>query len=347
MVATPTAGEIRLASCIGIPIAILVTWFRLFLRLKRKTFWWDDFFAVISMTGITFLWTGILIFTSPGLSAATSEHRSRHIKVVGYYFVDNGFYATIWPARVSILFTIIRLSIAGRFRQLLKIFVGLFLMTWAILDAQVWWTCESEPGWKDKHIAQCMLGKKVAIAQLITDCLADLILVVAPMYLLSTLRSKRSLKIRLATVFSSTFFTTVFSLVHAYAILHDLGYLEFMFAMVISLVVVNLTVITAWFFKLKDGDDSEPSGPSAHMNTFLKGRSSGHRSRKYGGVTTIGLSSLNPAHINIDVTMESAVPFPSTADRIKECGSPPEGFESDSGMWISPVSDSWYHKVGL
>ncbi|THU96102.1 hypothetical protein K435DRAFT_665124 [Dendrothele bispora CBS 962.96] len=107
-----------------------------------------------------------------------------------------------------------------------------FLIIWAILDAQVWWTCERQPGWKDREIAQCMLGKDVAIAQLITDCVADLILIIAPVYLLSTLRTMRSLRIRLMVVFSSTIFTTIFSLVHAYAILKDLGFMEFMFAVV-------------------------------------------------------------------------------------------------------------------
>jgi hypothetical protein len=65
------------------------------------------------------------------------------------------------------MLTVIRLAV-GRFRMLLKYMVAAFLVTWAILDAQVWWTCEREVGWKDKPIAQCMLGRDVAIAQLIS-----------------------------------------------------------------------------------------------------------------------------------------------------------------------------------
>jgi hypothetical protein len=64
------------------------------------------------------------------------------------------------------------------------------------------------------------------------DCFADLILITAPIYLLSTLTTMTGLRIRLMIVFSSTIFTTVFSLVHAYAILRDLGFMEFMFAVV-------------------------------------------------------------------------------------------------------------------
>ncbi|THU89974.1 hypothetical protein K435DRAFT_276802 [Dendrothele bispora CBS 962.96] len=224
-VTAPTASQIRIVSFVCMPIAILATWLRLYLRAKRRKLWWDDFFAFISMIGICFLWTGIIIFTS------SPDSHPRRVKIFGYYCVDNGFYATIWPARLSILLTVIRLAI-GRFRLLLRYTVVAFLITWAILDAQVWWTCENQPGWKDREIVQCMLGKDVAIAQLITDCLADLILIIAPIYLLSTLTTMRALRIRLMIVFSSTIFTTIFSLVHAYAILKDLGYMEFMFAVV-------------------------------------------------------------------------------------------------------------------
>ncbi|KAK7441820.1 hypothetical protein VKT23_016482 [Stygiomarasmius scandens] len=298
MVATPTAQQIRVTSFVGIPIAILATWFRLYLRTSRRTLWWDDFFAFVSMVGICFLWTGILIFTD------SPDNHSRRVKVIGYYCVDNGFYATIWPARCSILLTIIRMSY-GKFRKLLTYTVGAFLVTWVILDAQVWWTCEGEVGWKKERIAQCMLGKDVAIAQLVTDCVSDLILIVAPIYLLSTLTSRRTLKIRLIAIFSSTIFTTIFSLVHAYAILHDLGYLEFMFAvieMVVSLLVVNLSVITSWFFKLKEHEEStENSGPS-YINTFLKGRLSGRGSKNHENTTMIGLPTMAPSRINIGIT---------------------------------------------
>ncbi|KAF5350885.1 hypothetical protein D9758_010485 [Tetrapyrgos nigripes] len=318
---SPTSDDLRVASCIGIPIAICATLFRTYLR--RKTYWWDDFFALVSMTGIIFMWIGILMFTSP------PEHHSRHFKVLGYYFVDNGFYATIWPARISILSTILRLTYPGRFRQILQVFFGLFLLVWAIMDAQIWWTCEQEVEWKDRLVAQCMLGKEVAIAQLITDSATDLLLIAAPMYLFSTLTSRRSLKIRLLTVFSSTILTTVFSLVHAYAILHDLGYLEFMFAVieiVVSLVVVNLTVITSWLFKLTDTDeDTEP----AHINTFMKHRISGRsRAGTQGLTNTIGLSAMTPAHVDISTTTERHVAFAKSG-------------ELEAGSMISSQFDEW------
>ena len=59
-----------------------------------------------------------------------------------------------------------------------------FLVAWAILFAQPFWVCESEPGWKSNPRPQCDLGKSVAIAQIISkpgacsgrvDCLTYLV----------------------------------------------------------------------------------------------------------------------------------------------------------------------------
>jgi hypothetical protein len=148
------------------------------------------------------------------------------------------------------LCTIIRLSF-GRLRQILVWTLLVFGVTWSVLFAQVWWTCERQPGWKQHIPAQCSLGREVAIAQVISeypyllhisrarltaiaaDVFCDIVLIAAPSYILWTyLLDRKGLKIRLTAVFSSTIFTTIFSLVHAYAIFQDLGLLEFMMAVV-------------------------------------------------------------------------------------------------------------------
>ncbi|KAL0579995.1 hypothetical protein V5O48_001998 [Marasmius crinis-equi] len=232
------------------------------------------------MIGVSVFMAGILIFTDD------PKTHIRPVKVAAYYMIDNGFYCVIWFSRASIFLTLVRLAF-GTFRTILVSCVGLAFITYAILCAQVFWTCESQLGWKDQVVAQCMLGKGVAIAQLITDCLFDTMLILSPVYLLRDLKVKhQDLKIRLIAVFSSTVATTAFSLAHAWAIIEDRGALEFMLASIevfISLIVVNLTVIVSWLFKIND--DSTPMDPSQHMNTFLRKRlSSGPRPHN----TTLG-----------------------------------------------------------
>ena len=130
-----------------------------------------------------------------------------------------------------------------------------YFVLWAILIAQVFWVCESEPGWKVRDTAhfpsvplirpisaqvpivpQCKLGMNVAIAQLISrqngsvfplcsnhhslaDIYADTVLITAPLRLLWNLGVSTSQRRRLLLVFSSCIGTTIASLVHAYYVL--------------------------------------------------------------------------------------------------------------------------------
>ncbi|ESK85066.1 hypothetical protein Moror_11038 [Moniliophthora roreri MCA 2997] len=284
----PSLVQLRIIAIIGATMAILATVFRLYLRARKRNLWWDDFWAGLSMVAMIIMLTGMMLFTSP------PDAHPYNTKIAAYYMFDNGFYGVIWCARVSLFCTIIRMAF-GRFRTFLKWCVASVLVTWAVLFAQVFWTCENEPMWKDKPTPQCSLGTGVAIAQLITDCIFDLLLIISPAYLLSHIKNRKTLKIRLIAIFSSTILVTIFSIVHSYMILKDYGKLEFLFAAVIqdvvSLLVVNLTVIAAWLFRLSDDNDSESP---YYVNTFLRGRWSDRLRNKsqVGTTAAFGLTTL-------------------------------------------------------
>ncbi|EEB93597.1 hypothetical protein MPER_07718 [Moniliophthora perniciosa FA553] len=75
-------------------------------------------------------------------------------------------------------------------------------------------------------------------------------------------------------------------------ILQGYGKLEFMFAVmedVVSLLVVNLTVIAAWVFRLSDDSESP-----YHVNTVLR-----ERSRPPGITTAFGLTTFG-VEVNLD-----------------------------------------------
>jgi hypothetical protein len=71
-------------------------------------------------------------------------------------------------SRLSILFTVVRLAYWGTQRRLLVRIAIIFGVVWAILFAQVWWTCETDPSWKKQPRPQCPLGRNVAIAQIVS-----------------------------------------------------------------------------------------------------------------------------------------------------------------------------------
>jgi hypothetical protein len=67
------------------------------------------------------------------------------------------------------LFTIMRLTIPGTFRRFLLCAIGTFGAIWALLFAQLWWICETQPDWKTQPHPQCDLGRRVAITQIISE----------------------------------------------------------------------------------------------------------------------------------------------------------------------------------
>lgn len=279
----PTIPQVLIAVYVLPVIAIVTTLFRLYIRYTRGKLWWDDAWAFVSaMLSVIFAVAVILLVKD-------SASLAQNVKISVYYMSAQFFYAVNWTARVSILFTIIRLSV-GQMRRILTVTSFLFLLAWLILFAQVWWVCEKEPGWKDAAPPQCKLGENVAIAQITVDVISDAILIVAPIRLLWRIHLESSTKIRLMAVFGTTLITTAVSLYHAYAVFRIGGLSEALAATIqtsISLLVANLSVIVAFIFRLKPDSETENTSPIS-ITTFGK---RGGRPKKTTLFSTIGLES--------------------------------------------------------
>ncbi|KAF5324951.1 hypothetical protein D9611_004136 [Ephemerocybe angulata] len=229
---------------------VVLTCFRLWDRCRSGRLWWDDCWAFISMLLI------IVFMTAFGIYFESDPTKfSQSVKVAGYYFVT-------WSAKVSVLFTIIRLQY-GRARLFLAFVSILFGVMWVILIAQLLRTCERNTDWKLLGpIPQCTLGFDVAIAQFVTAILSDVILIGAPLWMVyKSSGFNRAQKIRLSALFSTTFITTVVSMVHAGLILKVGGVPEGIGAILeasVSLIVANLSVIIAFFFRITTEDVPTP-----------------------------------------------------------------------------------------
>ncbi|KAF5363119.1 hypothetical protein D9757_011715 [Collybiopsis confluens] len=170
--------------------------------------------------------------------------------VAAYYMMASAFYSVVWFARLSILFSIIRIHPDEIMRQRLYVVGFLFFLTHAFLVSQLYWVCEPEPSWKQEESPQCELPKQVVICQLVTDVIADSILVIVPLRLIQTLIDTR-LRRRLTVIFSTCLITTAVSLVHAAFILVHAGPQEVMAAITedcVSLIVCNVPIIASALF---------------------------------------------------------------------------------------------------
>ncbi|KAG6853787.1 hypothetical protein C0991_001376 [Blastosporella zonata] len=257
-------------------IASVVTFARLFERIRKRKFGFDDGFAALSLALLWVFVAGLFVHLGD------PTHLSYTTRVGMYYVLSQGFYGVIWTARLSILFSVIRITPPSNVRQMLYGLVGTFVLVWAILFAQVFWVCELEPDWKESLTPQCALGRNVAIAQLISafhtsahvssamltqalsgDIYADFTLIVAPLRLLWNLGVSRSQKNRLILVFSSSIVTSVASLIHAYYVLRVGGLDEVFVAIIeicVSLLVCNLAVIVGLVSRIVEKHSGKSHG---------------------------------------------------------------------------------------
>ncbi|KAG2035213.1 hypothetical protein BDR03DRAFT_962947 [Suillus americanus] len=223
----PTLAQIEVVGVVLTTVAVIVTSFRLCVRARQKRLWIDDAWAALGMI------SNFMLLIADCLYLQDYERYPQGTRVALYYMIAQFFYAVVWSSRISILFTIVRLTAPGTFFRRVLIFTAItFGMVWALLFSQLWWICETESGWKTQPHPQCDLGRGVAIAQIITDVLGDFVLIFAPFCLIYKVRLSMGQKVRVLSVFSASAITTVVSLVHAYYIFSGGGLKEVMAAIV-------------------------------------------------------------------------------------------------------------------
>ncbi|KAI0246060.1 hypothetical protein BJV78DRAFT_199416 [Lactifluus subvellereus] len=145
-------------------VAICMTLLRLWLR--RDRYWWDDAWAFFSLLFL------IIQFGAVFMHVEHPSDLSRLNRIAAYYLMAVTFYLVIWSARISILFSIIRIDPDPIMRRRLKWFAALFVGAIVFFLTQLFWTCETmHDGWKNKRSPQCHLPKQVAICQLVCTCL--------------------------------------------------------------------------------------------------------------------------------------------------------------------------------
>jgi len=199
---------------------------------------------------------------------------SRLSRIASYYLMATTFYTVIWSARLSILFSIIRIDPDPIMRRRLQWLAVVFVAALGFFLAQLFWTCEDiHNGWKNKPSPQCHLPKQVAICQLVSDVLADLSLILLPIRLIRGIKDK-VLRRRLLFIFSTSIVTTIVSLVHAAYIITRGGIPVIISALVedcMSLTVANLPVVaTASIHRLSGANsrDANPDGDGQRWSSF-------------------------------------------------------------------------------
>lgn len=267
--------------------AFLSTSTRLLIKYRIGNFWWDDGVAILAT-----MFCGLMSSTN-FIHYMNPAKFDQSTKIIAYYCISESFYLSLWTSRLSMLFSILRIAPDMKTRRFLKIVSIVFVCVLAFLFCQVFWVCESQPGWKNLPKPQCALGRQVAVCQLVTDISADFLLIGIPVRLLSQTAFPRGIKIRVLIIFGAASLITVVSLIHAAYILavrgieaNLTGIVEISVAVMVCNVIVILPAIWRLCGLLDDSSDSTAGTVRLTSMHFATGGQMNQRGTANGAINS-------------------------------------------------------------
>ncbi|KAG1779441.1 hypothetical protein EV702DRAFT_966250 [Suillus placidus] len=249
-------------------IAIICTIFRLVYRGWMRHFWWEDAWAAFAL--IADVVCLACIWLDRAISCDMGPHNCFYHCSVVRSTAHSVIFLTDWfrAARMSVIFSII--SVANHsgskiHKQITYLIAVSFVCMWAALLAQKISICEFH---------SCHMGKPVALSLLITDVIADVSLVAAPLYLLKDVGLSRSRKILVQSAFGASLLITAITITHSILLLKVHTTNTLIFAHVkaaLSLIICNLLVIVTFLYRVcsKDSFDLDQSFTSNGVFTSI------------------------------------------------------------------------------
>lgn len=214
-------------------IAILCTIFRLAYRGWMYHLWWEDAWAAFSLIGdvvcLACIWLDSIRITS--------------------WIFTVAFTSVPWAARMSIIFSIIRITNHPSLeihRQIAYLIAVSFACMWVALLAHRITMCA---------LHSCNMGKSLALSLLITDVTSDISLVAAPLYLWRNVGLSRNTKKLVLSAFGASLLNTALTIPHCIIILnvHKIDATIVVVAHIksaLSLIICDLLVIVTFVYRV-------------------------------------------------------------------------------------------------
>lgn len=233
MVALFYSSRLSAVALVSHSIAILCTIFRLAYRAWMRHLWWEDAWAASALIGDAVCLACIWL---------NSQRATSWILAVAFTCVQ-------WAARMSVIFSIIRIANHSSFkdhRQITYLIAVSFACMWAALLAHRITMCA---------LHSCHMGKSMALSLLITDATADVSLVAAPLYLWRNVGLSQSTKMLVLSAFSASLLNTAITIPYSIILLkvHNMGKITIILAHVktaLSLIICDLLVIVTFAYRV-------------------------------------------------------------------------------------------------
>ncbi|KAI6143148.1 hypothetical protein EDD17DRAFT_210557 [Pisolithus thermaeus] len=239
--------------------AICLTAFRLGFRFYIRRLWWDDFWAALTSccacVCIVATWTISSPLDDPYIPTSTLgvPPQSRTTHIISWWLAVLSYTCAIWFARLSILSSFIRIVPPSHSHTAALAAAAVFVVMWLYVMLGKVIPCAVDRSWYSLTFIQCPIPEWVAISEVITDSLADLILVCLPLRLLWRLRVPSDQRTMILAVFSSSILTSIVSVIHtAYTIPPSfIGGVTANVEAAVNLVVCNLLVLVTFIYRIR------------------------------------------------------------------------------------------------
>ncbi|KAF8129505.1 hypothetical protein EV363DRAFT_1399840 [Boletus edulis] len=238
-----------IASSVFNGLAMILTLFRLFFRLRIERLWWEDMWAAVMLVcGMTFSIAQLISFETVNYDTA----------LVTAWMSSLAFTSTVWMARMSLLYSTIRvISPSSVLRKLTRVMTVVFFLFWAtVIVLKTCWCVHNTKAMLTlgSEYLVCNLPKVVIVFQPITNCVSDAVLVYLSLKLLWRAKLPRRRHRMILTLFSSSILISMSSLSHAICQLmvsFEKGmYITFEIEFTSALIVCNLLVVVTYMYRV-------------------------------------------------------------------------------------------------
>ncbi|KAG1810947.1 uncharacterized protein BJ212DRAFT_1278568, partial [Suillus subaureus] len=228
----------KVVACIFHGSAIATTSFRLGYQLCTSKFWWEDAWAAVALVFDIICLFGVWAKFTP-------VDDNPRIYTAMFWLLPITFTSVLWAARISTIYPILRIANPrGALRRTVYAIISSLGVMWTALIVEKVLSCVCHG---------CHIGSDIAIADLITDVISDLMLVITPLYLLRDVRLTRHQRILITSVFCASMLNTVVSIpTSILLLLAQRSKATLIFAHVkptTSLVIANLLVIVSFLYR--------------------------------------------------------------------------------------------------
>ncbi|KAJ8515298.1 hypothetical protein ONZ45_g7276 [Pleurotus djamor] len=246
-------------------LAIIATVFRLWDRQRLRRLWWDDLWAFIALI---FDIPHMIVFFLRPASGSGSSTMPINSRIAIYWISLVMFPSVLWAARISISVSILRLCPPGSIWRRVSYFTSvLFGFLWAGLLIYRVWQCGHDSAWHNNPGVQCFLPRSIGVMTLVTDIVADILLIAIPMIMIYSYQMAKSLRRLFMSVFAASILTSLASIVYVTFLFGARGWgpgLGLIVAITshleaaVSLLVCNILVIVTFFYRISHhGEDLE------------------------------------------------------------------------------------------